>query len=157
MSRREIDRLLEEVPALEGMRRDHLELIAGCGSIRSFEAGDRLFREGEAADYFYALRRGRVALEIFVTGRGPITIETLGPGELLGWSWIFPPFRWHLDATARERGTAIAFDAACLRGKCDEDHELGYELMRRFATLLIERLQATRIQLLDVYGHAEGE
>ena len=154
MSRREIDQLLADAPAFEGMRADHLELIAGCGTIRSFAAGEQLFHEGEAADEFYALRHGSVALEIFATGRGAMTIETIAAGELVGWSWLFPPYLWHLDARAVERGSAVVFDAACLRGKCDADHELGYELMRRFATLLVERLQAVRFQLLDVYGHA---
>ena len=71
----------------------------------------------------------------------------------MGWSWLFPPYRWHLDAIAREPVAAVAFDAACLRAKCDEDHELGYQLMRRFAALMLGRLAATRLQLLDVYGH----
>jgi hypothetical protein len=81
-------------------------------------------------------------------------ITTLGAGELVGWSWLFPPYRWHFDARATELTRTIAFDGACLRDKCEQDHDLGYELMRRFASLMLDRLQATRLQLLDVYGRA---
>ena len=81
-------------------------------------------------------------------------IETLDAGEVVGWSWLFAPYRWQLDARATEACRLVAFDGACLRGKCDADHELGYQLMRRFAAQIVERLQATRLQLLDVYGHA---
>jgi CRP-like cAMP-binding protein len=127
-------------------------LIAGCGSNAHFAGGDLLFEEGGAADQFFLIRRGMVALEVHVPGRGSLTIETLTEGEVVGWSWLFEPFRWSFDARARGDVGVIAFDGACLRGKCDADHELGYQLMRRFAASMIERLQATRMQLLDVYG-----
>jgi CRP/FNR family transcriptional regulator, cyclic AMP receptor protein len=87
-----------------------------------------------------------------VPGRGPITVETIGPGEILGWSWLFPPYRWHFDGRAVEGTRAIAFDAKCLRLKCEEDHDLGYELVKQFAHVMMERLQATRLRMLDVYG-----
>ncbi len=154
MSLHGIDELLAGVPAMEGLEPAYLELIAGCGSNVAFDAEQRLFREGDAADIFYVLRHGRLALELHVPGQGEVVVMTVGPGEIAGWSWLVPPYRWHLDGRALERGSAIAFDAACLRGKCDTDPKLGYELMKRFATILLERLQATRMQLLDVYGHA---
>jgi CRP-like cAMP-binding protein len=93
-----------------------------------------------------------VALQVFVPQRGPITVETVAAGEVLGWSWLFPPYRWHFDAQALELVRAIAFDGQCLRNKCAEDHDLGYALMQRFAQIMLQRLQATRLQLLDVYG-----
>lgn len=151
---RTVDQLLAEAPSFEGMSSAHLELIAGCGHNEVFEPGDYLLREGDAADRFYVIRRGHVAMEIFVPQRGALTVETVGPGELLGWSWLTPPFRVHLDARALEETHALSFDAACLRGKCDEDAVLGYQLMRRFLPVVVERLQATRVRLLDVYGHA---
>ena len=154
MEGRGIGELLGEVPIMEGLDPGHLELIAGCGSIRAFEEGERLFREGEPADAFYLLRHGRVALEIYVPGRGDVPVTTIGPGEIAGWSWLVPPYEWHLDAGALERGSAIEFDGACLRGKFDADPELGYQMMKRFATVLLERLQETRVQMLDVYGHS---
>jgi CRP-like cAMP-binding protein len=117
-----------------------------------FAAGDDLFREGDVADRFYLIRHGHVALQVFIPGQGRITIETIAAGEVLGWSWLFPPYRWHFDAQALELSRAIAFDGACLRAKCDEDHDLGYMLMQRFAQVMTQRLQATRLQLLDLYG-----
>ena len=110
-------------------------------------------REGEPAERFFLIRRGTVALEVQAPGR-TLTIETLAAWDPVGLSWLFAPYRWQLDARALEPCDLIGFDGACLRGKCDADHDLGFELMRRFAENLVERLQATRLQLLDVYGHA---
>ena len=152
MSEREIPEVLGETGAFAGLHADHLELIAGCGKIAAFEAGDYLFREGEPANDFYLLRHGRVALELFIPGRGAVTVSTHGPGEVIGWSWLFPPYRWHLDARVVERGSAILFDGRCLREKAEAEHDLGYELMKRFAAKMVERLQETRLQILDVYG-----
>ena len=144
--------VLAEHPFFAGLEPRYLELLAGCASNVRFNAGEFVFREGEAANQFYLIRHGKVALEIFVPERGPVTIQTIDAGDVLGWSWLFPPYRWHFDARAMELTRAIAFDGQCLRSKCDEDHDLGYELMRRFARIITERLQATRLQLLDVYG-----
>jgi hypothetical protein len=87
-------------------------------------------------------------------GRGSITFQTVGVGEIVGVSWLVPPYRWTYDARALELTRAIAMDAGCLRGKCEQDHDLGYEVMKRFVPVLVERLQATRLQILDVYGGA---
>jgi CRP-like cAMP-binding protein len=111
-----------------------------------------LFREGEPADIFYLLRRGRVALELHAPERGGLVIDTIEPDEVVGWSWLFPPYRWHFDARAASEVRAVAFDGACLRGKCDDDKELGYELMKRFGQVMIDRMQHARVRLLDVYG-----
>jgi CRP-like cAMP-binding protein len=148
-----IEQLLAEAPKFEEMSDDHLKLIAGCAQNRTFEEGEYLLREGDPADVFYVIRYGRVAMEIFAPQRGALTIETIDDGDLLGWSWLVPPFRNHLDARAMDTTHTVAFDAKCLRGKCDQDPVLGYELMRRFIPVIVERLQATRVRLLDVYGH----
>jgi len=149
-------RLLEEIvsesPVFDGLTADRLELIAGCAHNAGFAAGERLFREGEPADTFYLVRKGRVALSTHAPARGSVVIETLDPGEVVGWSWLFPPHVWQFDARAVEDVRAVAFDGACLRGKCEADHSLGYELMQRFASVMIDRLQHTRLRLLDVYG-----
>ena len=151
---RTIDELLEDVPAFTGMRREHLQLIAGCATNRVFADGEWLAREGEAADSFYVVRRGAVALETYVPQGGALMIETVHEHELVGWSWLFPPYRTMFDIRAVGVTRAIAFDGACLRGKLEEDPVLGYELMKRFAQVIIERLQATRVRLIDVYGGA---
>jgi CRP-like cAMP-binding protein len=149
-----IDALLADVPAFDGMPAQYLGLIAGCASNRVFADGEYLAREGEPANAFYVIRAGAVALEIDVPPRGALVIETLHETDLVGWSWLLPPFRNHMDVRASATTHAIAFDGACLRGKCDADPALGYDLLRRFTSVVVERLQATRLRLIDVYGHA---
>ena len=150
---RTIDALLTEVPAFEGMAPERLELIAGCAVNRVFEDGEQLLREGEPADAFYVIRRGDVALETYVPQRGALTIETLHDGDLVGWSWLVSPHRTVFDARAAGTVHTVAFDGRCLRGKCEADPALGYDLLKRFVAVIVDRLQATRLQLLDVYGH----
>ena len=150
---RGLELVLAEVPLFEGMDAERLELLAGCASNVHFEPGEVLFREGDEANAFYVIRGGTVALEAFVPARGGKTIDA---GEVVGWSWLFPPYRWHFDARALAHVRATAIDGACLRGKCDDDPALGYDLMRRFAQVMIERLQWTRLRLLDVYGRDDG-
>lgn len=153
---RTIEDLIAEAPVFAELGSEHLALIAACAGNEHVEAGTRLLREGEPADRFFLIRRGAVALELQAPGRGGLVIETVHAGEVVGWSWLFAPYRWHLDGRAVEACELVVFDGACLRGKCEADHELGYQLMRRFAGNLIERLQATRLQLLDVYGDARA-
>jgi CRP/FNR family cyclic AMP-dependent transcriptional regulator len=143
-------------PLFADLAPEHVELLAGCARNVRVAAGTRLLREGRPADRFYLLRRGRVAVQAVVPGRGRVVIETLGPGDVLGWSWLVPPYRWHFDAETLEPVVATAFDGACLRAKCDADPALGYALMRRFAQVIVDRLQHTRLRLLDLYG-ADGE
>jgi CRP/FNR family cyclic AMP-dependent transcriptional regulator len=152
-----IEALLHDVPLFEGLTPAEFELIAGCGSNVRFRAGELLFRDGDEAGTFYILRHGAVALETFVPARGAVTIETLEAGEVVGWSWLFPPHRWHFDARALTLVRATGFDGACLRAKCESDPRLGYDLMSRFAQIVIERLQQTRLRLLDVYGYAGAD
>lgn len=150
---RTIDELIASAPIFAGLEPGQLELIAGCGRNEHVEGGVFLFREGDPAERFFLIRGGSVALEVQAPGR-TLRIETLQAGDPVGWSWLFAPYRWQLDARALEPCQLIGFDGVCLRGKCETDHDLGYELMRRFADNLVDRLQATRFQLLDVYGHA---
>jgi CRP-like cAMP-binding protein len=152
-----IETILGDVPLFEGLPDSALELIAGCGSNVHFAEGELLFREGDTADRFFVIRHGSIALETFVPARGPVTIETIEAGDVVGWSWLFPPYRWHFDAKALAGVRATSFDGACLRGKCDADPSLGYGLMSRFARVMIERLQSTRLRLLDVYGYVAGD
>lgn len=152
-----LDALLREHPFFEGMSPEYLRLIAGCGMNTQFRPGEYLLREGEDAQRFYLIRYGRVVLETHAAQQGAITIETIEPGEVLGWSWLFPPYRWHFSARAVEQVRAVSLDGVCLRTKCEADHDLGYELMKRFAAVMMQRLQATRLQMLDVYAaHERG-
>jgi len=148
-----IEAVLRDVPLFKGLTQDELQLLAGCASNVRFDEGERIVRDGDPADTFYVVRHGAVALEMFVPARGAVTIETIEAGEVLGWSWLFAPYRWQFDAVALTRVRATGFDGSCLRGKCETDPKLGYDLMSRFAQLLIERLQWMRIRLLDVYGY----
>ncbi len=150
---RTIDTLLQDVPIFQGMSPDAVELLSGCASNVRFADGEVLFREGDEAGVFYVVRHGRVALETFVPTKGAVTIETIDPGEVIGWSWLFAPYRWHFDAKALGIVRATMFDAACLREKCERDPAFGYDLILRFTQVLIERLQWTRLRLLDSYGN----
>jgi len=149
-----LERFVREHPFFAGLEEGFLGLVCGCAKNVVFQAGDYLFHEGAPADQFYLLRHGRVGLEITVPGRSAVTFQTLVAGEIVGVSWLFPPYRWTYDARALELTRAIALDAACLRGKCEQDHELGYDLMKRFVPVVVERLHATRMQILDVYGNS---
>jgi CRP/FNR family cyclic AMP-dependent transcriptional regulator len=149
---RTLDQVVLDSPVFAQLCEGCAEQLVGCTKTVGFEAGETLFREGEPADVFYILRRGRVALELYVPARGPLTIETVESGEVVGWSWLFPPFTWHFDARAVAPVRAIEVNGACLRDKCDDDPLLGYELMKRFSGVLVDRLNATRLQLADLYG-----
>jgi CRP-like cAMP-binding protein len=153
---RTLETLITDSPVFAQLDEAQLELVAGCGRNVTFEQGARLFREGDPADTFFLVRHGIVALETFVPNRGALTVDTVAPGEIAGWSWLVPPYRWHFTGRAVEPVRAIEFDGACLRGKCDADAELGYALVTQFAQVLVERLQATRFQLMDVYGDPDS-
>ena len=149
---RTLETLITDSPVFGGLDDAQLALIAGCGRNVTFEAGERLFREGDVADSFFLVRHGIVALDTYVPNRGPLMVDTVEAGEIVGWSWLVPPHRWHFTGRGVEPVRAVEFDGACLRRKCDDDPQLGYALVTRFAQVLVERLQATRLQLMDVYG-----
>ena len=140
----------------EAMSLEATKLIAGCCHNVAFGMDDVLVAEGEEATTFYIIRRGHVALEVHRPGKGPLTIETVGPGGVVGWSWLFPPYRWHLDARALEPVGAIAIDGQCLRTKAENDPQFGYLLIKRFASVMLEHLMATQLRLLDVYGDVDA-
>jgi CRP/FNR family transcriptional regulator, cyclic AMP receptor protein len=150
-----LEPILGEHPFSRDLEKRYLELLVGCAANVRFDAGQFLFREGDEANQFYLIRHGVVAVEIFAGVSGQITVTTIGEGDVLGWSWLFPPYRWKFDARAVELTRAIALDGKCLRMKCEADHDLGYELLKRFAYMVERRLDATRLQLLDIYeAHA---
>jgi CRP-like cAMP-binding protein len=144
--------ILREHAFFEGLQPDYIELLIECASNVCFNAGEFIFRQGDEANRFYLIRHGKVAVEISAPGQRTIAIETLTDNDVLGWSWLFPPYQWLFDARSLELTRAIALDGRCLRGKCDSDPALGYELMKRFSFIMLESLRATQIQLLDLYG-----
>ena len=145
--------LVSAHPLLSGLPGEAVAQVAGCAHNVAFQPGALLLADGEPADTFYLLRRGMVAIEVHSPGRGPIVLETVGPGAVVGWSWLVPPYRWQFDARAVESVAATAVDGACLRAKAEADPALGYALMKRVTAVLLERLQVTRVRLLDLYGH----
>ena len=136
-------------PFLHGMSRDHLVTLAGTASDVTFPARHRLFEDGGSANRFWLIQSGQVALDLHVPGQGRIKIDTIGMGELLGWSWLFPPYRWAFGAVAASPVEAFEFDGRAVRGCCDTDPLLGYELTQRLARVVAKRLQATRIRLIN--------
>jgi CRP-like cAMP-binding protein len=147
------ERVLAEHPFFKDLPEPYLDTVVGCVANVVFQPGEFIFREGEAADRFFVVREGKVAVEVFVPNKGPVTIETIEAGEVLGWSWLIPPYKARFDARALTSVRALSLDGACLRTKCDKDPSLGYELLKRFTHVAISRLEATRMQLLDLYGH----
>ena len=156
-AQRTIADLLAESEFLAGLDPEAVAFIAGCGQNVHFDADEYVFREGGSADRFYILREGRVALETFVPGRGPLVIDTVGAHQLLGASWLVPPYRWMFDGRAVEPVRAVALDGACIRAKCEDDTKLGFELMKRVAVVIQSRLQSARLRLLDLYGAGRGD
>ena len=149
---RTLDTLIAESPVFAGLPQEQLEMIAGCTKNVIFDAGERIFKEGDEADTFYVVRSGLIALEQYVPNQGVFTVETIGPGEIAGWSWLVPPYRWQLSARAVNTVRAIVGDGACLRGKCEDDHELGYLLLSRISGELVQVVTQARLQLADIYG-----
>ena len=147
-----MEKIVREQSFFAGLGQATIDLVAGCTRNTHFAAGTMLFREGDLADEFFLVRHGRVALEMSAPGRGAITFETVSAGGIVGLSWLIPPYRWSFDARAVDEVRAIGIDARCLRRKCEADHDFGYTMMMRFVPVLVDRLQASRLQVLDVYG-----
>ena len=148
----DLGRIITDHPFGNGLKADYVDPLVSCASNVRFDADQHLFREGGEANQFYLLREGKVALE----SRGPlcpsVIMETVAEGEVLGWSWLIPPYRWHFAARAVGPVRAIAVDGKCLRTKCGKNHDLGYELLRRTLDIVGRRLEATRFRILDLYA-----
>lgn len=147
-----LEPILAKQPIFTGLDKTYLDLITGCAANAVFKDGEVIFREGEESNQFFVIRDGRIALEIHVPGHGSVTIQTVEPGDVVGWSWLFPPYRWYFTGRALGNTRAVSLDGVCLRGKCEADHNLGYEFLKRFSHIMVQRLEATRLQLLDIYG-----
>lgn len=146
---------LTRLPFLAGLSHAQIALLADCALTAHFPAGETIFREGELADRFYVIERGKVVLESGLDFGEPLVIETIGAGDLLGWSWMMPPYVWHFTARAIEPTQAIHFNGAILRLYCERDHSLGFELHKRMSAVMMRRLQTARRKMLAI--HARGE
>lgn len=148
--------LLHTHPFLNGLTEQQLDRLSVWGHTTIFHGGSKLFPEGGRADRFWLIHDGHVQLTTEVPGRGEVVVETLGPGSVLGWSWLFPPYRWHFSATAVDLVHAVALDGPGVRQLCENDPVLGYELMRRFMSVIVDRLQRTRTRLLAADADEPG-
>lgn len=156
----EMDGITAEALAEErffaGLPEPHRAALAATADTVRVPAGHRFFEEGDSAQLFWLLRSGKVALDLQVPGRGAVVVETLPASSVLGWSWLFPPHRWRFGAVAQEPVTAFRFDGPGVRELCAADPRLGYDLTLRFGTVMLDRLEATRVRMLDLYAHPEG-
>lgn len=148
-----LEPILAKHPFFERLNKTHLELITGCAANARYSDGEYLFREGEEATKFFVLRQGKVAIEIAVPGQGLTTIYTHeADDDVVGWSWLFEPYHWHFNARAVGLTRVITLDGTCLRNKCEQDPVLGYEFMKRFAQKVVQSLDLTRVQLINLYA-----
>jgi CRP-like cAMP-binding protein len=147
-----MEELLLSHRLIAGLRPEDIDVIASCSRNRAFAPGEMLFREGQAADTLYLVRRGNVSVDVHQPGRGTVVIETMGAGAVVGWSWIVAPYRWTFDARAIDEVGVIAIDATCLRTKVLADPTFGVALLSRVSAEILGRLQSTRLRLLDLYG-----
>lgn len=145
-----LNSVLKKHPFFKGLTDKQLKVIEGCAKHARFTEGKTIFVEGDPADAFYFLEEGSVSIELTMPNRPSSSVHTVGAGDILGWSWVSPPYHWHFNARALKPTKAIAFDARCLRAKLDDDHELGFELLKRFAQVIVQRLDATQVQLLKL-------
>jgi CRP/FNR family transcriptional regulator, cyclic AMP receptor protein len=149
---RTLEQTIADHPFWKGLNPHYFPLLNEGASEERFGLQQQIFQEGSDANQFYLIHAGRVALETFVPGRGVVTIQTIGAGEALGWSWLFPPYRWHFSARSIDATAVVTLDARALREKAQENHDFGYDITMRIAQVMLQRLQATRMQLLDFYA-----
>jgi CRP-like cAMP-binding protein len=147
-----LGRVISEHPFCKGLEPSYVELLISCASNVRFDKGHHLFRQGGEATHFYLIREGKVFLEVPASQCQFLPVETVQAGEILGWSWLVPPYRWRFGARAVEPVNAIAMNGRCLRAKCEKNLVLGYELLRRTVEMVGQRLEATRFRLVDLYS-----
>ena len=147
-----IEPILAAQPFFQGLHQRHIQELAACASKVNFTTGQFLFRADEEASRFFLILQGRVSLEIFSARRGPMTLQTMGAGDVLGWLWFNgKPYHWHSDARAVGLTRALSFEVSCLREKCEADHNLGFEVMKRYAHSLAVRFRVSSLQLTDMF------
>lgn len=147
-----ISHFLGQHPFFRGFNPDQMGEFVDCARDVRFEEGEYLFREGDESRNLYVIREGRIRIELHDARQGGVAVQTVERDDVLGWSWLIPPYLWHFDARAMRTSLAVAMDGQRLRELCERDHTVGYELLKRTAQLMEHRLQATRLQLMDLYS-----
>jgi CRP-like cAMP-binding protein len=151
---RTIAEYLPQHPFFAGLDESVATLVSGCAVNVHLRPGQYLFHEGEPADTFYVIRHGRVSVEVRTAAGPSVVVDTAHDDDVVGWSWLVPPYRCRYDARATEETSAIAFDGACLREKGQADPAVGYALLQRVVAVMADRLHSARTRLLDLYGAA---
>ena len=141
-----LEPILKKHPFFKDLQQEYLDFVVGCASNVVFKKEDIIMKESDPADKFYLIREGTAAIQI----TSSITIQTLHGGDILGWSWLIPPYRYRFNCRAVEKVRAIALDGKCLREKCEKNHDLGYELLKRLTSVFTQRLEATRQQIISL-------
>jgi CRP-like cAMP-binding protein len=141
-------------PFFEGFPEALFATFRTCAESQTFASDQVLYKQGDAAESFFLIFEGRVAQELYCGHHGALIVQTVGPGEVLGWSWLFPPYRRLFDARTITAVEAIALQAGCLTALAEPDHPLGYELYKRLSRAMVASLQAARLQLLDIYSRS---
>jgi CRP/FNR family transcriptional regulator, cyclic AMP receptor protein len=149
MEKQDLKGLIEEQPFFEDLEEEFLDILVECASDMVFDKGHFLLTEGKDADRFYIIKHGKVIIEVDADGKGPVNIQTLEAGDILGWSWLIPPYKWSFDALAVEPTSVISFDGKTLRKKCEKNYKFGYELLKRITGIITYRLMNTRKKLMD--------
>lgn len=144
-------------PFFQGFSEVTIDLMVGCAENVRVPTGEYLLREGEVANDFFLIREGRVQISVYGAQYGKFVVQTLDAGEVVGWSWLVPPYRSRFDAKAIDDVRLLRFDGQCLRTKCEQDPAMGFELLKRVSGVLAERLSSARLQLMDVYGKKNAD
>lgn len=152
MAEKSIRQIIAGHPFFAGLSEQSLEFMAGCAEKRRVKEDEVLFRHGGKADRFYLVLDGRVTVEVAAIQGPSLDLRELGPGDILGWSWLIPPYKWHFQARAEEPAEVLEFDGAAILARCEDDPTFGYELFKRFSGLMSERLAAAREKMMNEWS-----
>lgn len=147
-----IQQHIAEQQFLAGMKSEFTKFLADHAQRRSLDRDEVLFRYDTAAEHFHLVVSGKIAIEVAAIEGPPLELQELGPGAILGWSWLIPPYRWHFQARAKDTSEIIEFDGQAVRDRCENDAEFGYEILKRFSALMSERLSSAREQMMEEWS-----
>lgn len=152
MSDKALTKSIAEHEFFAGLDDKYIDILAGAASHRQYDRDRSLFSYGNRADRFYLIASGRITVEVAAITGPPLELQNLGPGEILGWSWLIPPYRWHFQARALEAVDVIEFDGKKILEECERDPKFGYALFKRFSGLMSERLRFAREKMMEEWS-----